>query len=125
MDIRVALAKEFQEDLNRVDEENMELLKRSLMASLEAQTVDHPVVPGPDVAEDGGACHAMLPLPPTPPPSLSLSWTNKGLKMAGKVVVEGENMLADSVHRLFLSFSSEAESSEAGQAGSGEEEEAD
>jgi len=59
MDIRVALAKEFQEDLKRVDEENMELLKRSLMASLDAKTVAHPVVPSPEedaaAAEDGEA----------------------------------------------------------------------
>jgi len=47
MDIRVALAKEFREDLTRIDEENMEMLRRSLMSSLEAQTTQHPVVPDP------------------------------------------------------------------------------
>lgn len=52
MDIRVAMSKEFQEDLSRIDEENMELLRRSLMVSLEAQATSHPVVPDP-VVEDG------------------------------------------------------------------------
>ena len=59
MDIRVALSKEFQDDLKRIDEENMELLRRSLMVSLEAQATSHPVVPDPakptSGEEDAGA----------------------------------------------------------------------
>ena len=54
MDIRVALSKEFQEDLSRIDEENMELLRRSLMVSLEAKATSHPVVPDPVVEEGEG-----------------------------------------------------------------------
>ncbi|UPR00472.1 hypothetical protein HOP50_05g37870 [Chloropicon primus] len=51
MDIRVALSKEFQEDLNRIDEENMDLLRSSLMVSLEAKTYSHPIVPDPEDVE--------------------------------------------------------------------------
>ena len=57
MDIRVAIAKEFQEDLNRIEEENMEMLRQSLMVSLEAQATSHPVVPDPktDTGEQEGS----------------------------------------------------------------------
>lgn len=34
MDIRISISKEFQEDLNSIQDENMELLKKTLMASL-------------------------------------------------------------------------------------------
>ena len=38
MDIRVQIARELQQDLNKIEEENMEMLRQSLMLSLEAQS---------------------------------------------------------------------------------------
>ena len=52
MDIRVALSKEFREDLDRIEEENMEMLRQSLTISLEAQAISHPVVPDPKAEEE-------------------------------------------------------------------------
>jgi len=48
MDIRVQIARELQQDLNKIEEENMEMLRQSLMLSLEAQSTSHPVVPDPE-----------------------------------------------------------------------------
>jgi hypothetical protein len=52
MDIRVQIAKELQQDLNKIEEENMEMLRQSLTLSLEAQTASHPVIPDPQSEEN-------------------------------------------------------------------------